>query len=252
MIHANSCGEKPGRFVRGSTKASFIQTVAIHLLNYLILLVSVSFVNANLHFISIICNYRPKIPENTSKAGELGRKIEMKGRAFPTAFGLKAPGVRPVCIFGRYREDSLMRNGIVNGKGLLSDPQMLRLLACSQFEPTAEKLARLVSRVQADESVFAFTHFHGGEPDGILLLREEGESSFVISSIAVAPNARGAGIGSGLLRAAATELGCRLIRAETDGDAVGFYRRCGFDVRSLGEKYPGCVRYACTLPLTSQ
>lgn len=37
------------------------------------------------------------------------------------------------------------------------------------------------------------------------------------------------------------------LRAETDGDAVGFYRACGFSVVSLDEKYPGCVRYLCRL-----
>lgn len=33
--------------------------------------------------------------------------------------------------------------------------------------------------------------------------------------------------------------------AETDAEAAGFYRACGFQVRSLGEKYPGVERFAC-------
>lgn len=37
----------------------------------------------------------------------------------------------------------------------------------------------------------------------------------------------------------------RLI-AYTDDDAVGFYRKMGFDVECLGEVYPGRVRYCCT------
>lgn len=37
------------------------------------------------------------------------------------------------------------------------------------------------------------------------------------------------------------------IIAETDMDAVGFYRRYGFSIEALGEKYPGVERYKCTL-----
>lgn len=33
--------------------------------------------------------------------------------------------------------------------------------------------------------------------------------------------------------------------AETDADAVGFYRHSGFEVMSLGEKYPGTERFSC-------
>ncbi|PSC77189.1 N-acetyltransferase, partial [Mammaliicoccus sciuri] len=33
--------------------------------------------------------------------------------------------------------------------------------------------------------------------------------------------------------------------AETDNDAVGFYIKLGFKIISLGEKYPGIIRYKC-------
>lgn len=35
------------------------------------------------------------------------------------------------------------------------------------------------------------------------------------------------------------------ISAETDRDAVGFYRKYGFQITSLGEKYPGVERFKC-------
>jgi ribosomal protein S18 acetylase RimI-like enzyme len=34
---------------------------------------------------------------------------------------------------------------------------------------------------------------------------------------------------------------------ETDKDAVGFYRNYGFEITSLGEKYPGVERFLCNL-----
>jgi hypothetical protein len=33
------------------------------------------------------------------------------------------------------------------------------------------------------------------------------------------------------------------VEAETDREADGFYRACGFTVHSLGEKYPGVERF---------
>lgn len=33
--------------------------------------------------------------------------------------------------------------------------------------------------------------------------------------------------------------------AETDKDAVNFYKKKGFKITSLGEKYPGVERFKC-------
>lgn len=35
------------------------------------------------------------------------------------------------------------------------------------------------------------------------------------------------------------------LEAETDLEAVDFYRKCGFTVATLGEKYPGVQRFSC-------
>ncbi|GAA0394735.1 hypothetical protein GCM10008933_26940 [Paenibacillus motobuensis] len=37
------------------------------------------------------------------------------------------------------------------------------------------------------------------------------------------------------------------IIAETDQDAIGFYSKIGFEIHSLGEKYPGVERFQCIL-----
>ncbi|WP_268921683.1 hypothetical protein [Metabacillus sediminilitoris] len=36
-----------------------------------------------------------------------------------------------------------------------------------------------------------------------------------------------------------------MITAETDKEAVVFYRNYGFKITSLGEKYPGVERFLC-------
>ncbi len=53
------------------------------------------------------------------------------------------------------------------------------------------------------------------------------------------------GVGSKLIDFVCEKHQPQLLIAETDYDAVGFYRKYGFAVTTLGEKYPGCVRYLC-------
>ena len=52
-----------------------------------------------------------------------------------------------------------------------------------------------------------------------------------------------------MLRQLCAKLMLKQLTAETDADAVGFYQRCGFEVESLGELYPGAERFRCTLKL---
>lgn len=66
-----------------------------------------------------------------------------------------------------------------------------------------------------------------------------------IRHIAVLPEQRGKKVASGMIDAI-----CQLhhpdqILAETDRQAVEFYRKYGFSIASLGEKYPGVERFRC-------
>jgi ribosomal protein S18 acetylase RimI-like enzyme len=69
-----------------------------------------------------------------------------------------------------------------------------------------------------------------------------------ITHVAVGPAERGRGYGAELI--ASLRLLCPGVTtwyAETDDDAVGFYRRLGFFIKALPPKYPGVTRYGCTL-----
>lgn len=67
----------------------------------------------------------------------------------------------------------------------------------------------------------------------------------VLHHLAVGPAHRGFGIGRKMIEGLMAMFSIQCLEAETDGDAVGFYRRCGFAVTNLGEKYPGVARYSC-------
>lgn len=69
-----------------------------------------------------------------------------------------------------------------------------------------------------------------------------------ITHIAVDPEYRGRGYGARLVaRLCKKHPGITTWWAETDDDAVGFYRRLGFAVERLPPKYPDVTRYRCTL-----
>ncbi len=69
----------------------------------------------------------------------------------------------------------------------------------------------------------------------------------VIKHIAVSPAHRGKGIGREMIQFSSHHNSFSSIYAETDRDAVIFYKNIGFHITSLGEKYPGVERFACLL-----
>lgn len=75
--------------------------------------------------------------------------------------------------------------------------------------------------------------------------RDEAE----ITSLAVLPDWRRQGFARALIFGACEHLALRAVEAETDADAVDFYRATGFAVESLGERYPGVERFRCRLEL---
>jgi N-acetylglutamate synthase-like GNAT family acetyltransferase len=66
-----------------------------------------------------------------------------------------------------------------------------------------------------------------------------------IKHIAVSPTERGNKIGSIMIKFVCDKHLLSFISAETDKGAVEFYRNYGFEVTSLGEKYPGVERFLC-------
>jgi predicted GNAT family N-acyltransferase len=60
------------------------------------------------------------------------------------------------------------------------------------------------------------------------------------------PDERGSGYGRGIILETLEKEKPKVVFAETDEEAVEFYRNIGFSIQSLGEKYPGVERFKCT------
>ena len=64
-----------------------------------------------------------------------------------------------------------------------------------------------------------------------------------IKHIAVFPTERGNGLGRKMITFICDKYSVNLIYAETDKDAVNFYRNCGFKIINLGEKFLGLIGF---------
>ena len=91
----------------------------------------------------------------------------------------------------------------------------------------------------------------GVESEGELLtligLRLVKPHHAVIRHIVVRRDWRKRGLGREMVMEVCKMFSLASLTAETDRDAVEFYRTVGFEIRSLGEKYPGVERFECTL-----
>lgn len=66
-----------------------------------------------------------------------------------------------------------------------------------------------------------------------------------ICHIAVVPQFRHKGIALQMIKEVLRMHQLTYLEAETDDEAVEFYKKIGFQVKSLGEKYPGIERFHC-------
>ena len=122
-------------------------------------------------------------------------------------------------------------------------PEVRSLLSLLAWTGESGHLDRIVATYANGPRLFAFEK--DGRPVGILGVEGNDEGRGVIRHIAVSPTVRRSGVGRAMIDEAMRDLGLRSLVAETDEDAVGFYRSCGFTVRSLGHKYPGVERFFC-------
>ena len=85
---------------------------------------------------------------------------------------------------------------------------------------------------------------------GMLVMKKEADKAEIVG-IAVSEKYRGHGIARQILQHAITEENLQTVFAQTDEDAVGFYRKCGFAAEEEIVEYPNraCVRYNCELKL---
>ena len=132
---------------------------------------------------------------------------------------------------------------ICDVKDELTNEDILELLAPSVFNPTPERLLSRAKKYQADDKVKVYAYLENGEYKGIIVFKTENNTAEILD-IAVKPEYQGKGIGSMLIDYIFSKFAVSKIIAETDDDAIGFYRKYGFTVVDITVKFDA-KRYTC-------
>lgn len=132
---------------------------------------------------------------------------------------------------------------ICDVKEKLSDSAILHLLAPSVFNPTPERLLIRAKKYQADDKSKVYAYSENGEYKGIIVFKIK-EQTAEIMDIAVKPEYQGNGIGSMLIDYIFSKFAVSKITAETDDDAIGFYKKYGFTVTDTKVNHD-TKRYVC-------
>ncbi|MDT8976259.1 GNAT family N-acetyltransferase [Paenibacillus sp. chi10] len=128
-----------------------------------------------------------------------------------------------------------------------SDWEQVRELLALCMYPNEEKINRQAEMYQSDESLQLYGMMVQEELVGLIGISKHSYGEAVLQHIAVKQNHRGQGIGRSMINEFMKSNNITRLEAETDNDAVGFYRGVGFEITSLGEKYPGVERFLCIL-----
>jgi ribosomal protein S18 acetylase RimI-like enzyme len=125
----------------------------------------------------------------------------------------------------------------------VNEAAVQELLSYAVF-PDPDRLTETVAQYRNDPDL----RLYGLEEDGVLI----GLIGYALAGnrldirhLAVEPEFRRQGYGRGLILEAIAKEQPDWVAAETDEEAVEFYRNIGFTIVSLGERFPGAERFLC-------
>ena len=115
------------------------------------------------------------------------------------------------------------------------------------YLPTEEKYRRKIEGFLRDDATKVFACFCGDEKKGMVVISLFPQGCAELVGVAVEKSARRQGIGTFMIQQVREMCSLQTVFAETDEDAVEFYRKNGFSVEKREETYDGqiVVRYQC-------
>ena len=130
---------------------------------------------------------------------------------------------------------------------LLSE-EAFSIYASCMYHPTYDEYNTQMEDYLLDSSVKVFVSENRGRKTGMMVLKLS-EAAAEIIGIAVSDNARRKGIGKQLIQRVMKSENLESVKAQTDDDSIGFYRKCGFSEERVVIEYSdgSVVRYNCVL-----
>lgn len=121
----------------------------------------------------------------------------------------------------------------------------LKLLLAECMWTDNEKIDNEITQYNDNDSRELLGMLRNDELVGLIGAEYKSNYEVELKHIAVKPNYRGQGIGGKMIKELLHTRRVLTLKAETDHEAVGFYKTMGFSITSLGEKYPGVERFEC-------
>ena len=148
-------------------------------------------------------------------------------------------------FFRKILEDKVFNNV----QNRLSESTIRHLISGCLFDSSSAGIDDALTRYEG-EQFYAWEE--NGEPMGICGFRVLLDK-LEICHIAVSENARGRGCGSTMIAALHSKYNMS-IQAETDDDAIGFYRKCGFEATAINKQFGDNTvrRWVCVLETDDQ
>ena len=130
----------------------------------------------------------------------------------------------------------------------LYSEEAFAIYADCMYKPELGKYRELMKQYMDSPAVMILLNQRDGDISAIMV-SEFTDDDTKILGIAVAEKYRGYGIGRKMTEDLRQMSAGRPLLAETDGDALGFYRSCGFSVEKIRKRYPDGIaeRYLCRL-----
>ncbi|QOS78269.1 GNAT family N-acetyltransferase [Paenibacillus sp. JNUCC31] len=140
---------------------------------------------------------------------------------------------------------------LIDLKSRIQEPEVQELLSYSVF-PDPDQLNRALQQYVDKDELHLEGYGDEGQLIGLIGYERTGTSEITIHHIAVLPENRFKNYGRGMISQLLANYNPDRLIAETDVEAVEFYRNTGFVVYSLGELYPGVERFRCVLEKDEQ
>lgn len=136
---------------------------------------------------------------------------------------------------------------IKNIKDILCTQEIYDIYSACMFEPNFDKFKIKAEQMQKDSSVSVYGYFSNEKIIGVISTQETDKTVEIIG-IAVHTKERHSGIGTKLIDYV-KDKSSKPIIAETDSDAVVFYKKYGFNIKEIivSKSNVSYSRHVCTL-----
>lgn len=135
---------------------------------------------------------------------------------------------------------------LCNDKDWLFSEEAFNIYAPCMYQPTFEKYCTKMEQYFDDPSLKIYVCEDSKQKIGMMII-DKSEDVAEIAGIAISTRYRGQGAGRLMIEQVMESESIMSLKAQTDEDAIEFYRKCGFKDEKEIVEYPdgSVVRYNC-------